>query len=521
MSALWLPADSDIALALREPNLLIENKKYTGLVQLKNWVPHNANVFDLRGPYVTTYRKVQSFTKVGSPTQGFHSGDIGTNFGGSDQFYHSEPNLNVNTGDWVLFCDGIYNSTGTFRYALSQTIDSGGYAGAIIGIYNGSSPNNTWTGVFRDDGSSNTVQVVATGKLTTTRSVVVLARIGTTLYLVVNGEIFSNSLNAGDSATELNTTTLGGRRYQSANNFCDGKLFLAGAIPGTVPLARIVSLSRNLYGELFVPCNQSPFLVSVPAGPSYDETISSSVTSAAAISETYDAPDYSEVVSSAATTAASLVETYELAAAYVETIGSVVFSAAALVETYDAPDYAEVFASAVTTAAALVETYDAPDYSEVFASTVSSVASLVEQYELGAAYEETLASAVTASASLVEQYTAPNYAEVMASAVTTAAVMAEAYDINYSESIGSAVTSVASLGEQFESGLSYVESIQSGVTTAATLLEAYGAPDYAEILDSSVAVTANMAEQFSTPQALPGLLSLTARSVKGYYATRP
>ena len=106
--------------------------------------------------------------------------------------------------------------------------------------------------------------------------------------------------------------------------------------------------------------------------------------------------DYQETLSESVTSSAAMTETYDLGAAYQETLAQSVTSSAATVEAF-AQDYQETLAESVTSS---VATLEAVNFSETFAESVTSSASTLEAVD----YSEILAESVTSLASAVEAF---------------------------------------------------------------------------------------------------------------------
>lgn len=527
MSNIWVPWNSQVALALRSPELLVPGGKPYGSVKIN---PAHPLARGLRHfiPFIPG-QPLRDLVSGAQRTnaQGQYLGDL-YDLGASESIEFTQGDLYMGSTEphsWAMLvetdqaastnpgCWTIAQSLGSSALGPRCLLGSGVYGPMTVGMrdavgathYNYHWPNATFGTSIAGLNFWGATNNGTAGDYTGVR-------------------VFKNELDApadaGSSLTFVTATSLG---RSNATKYLDGRFKYWVVWSRELAAAEMHEFRRNPFAPydipLLIPANDAPFLISVPAGggAAYDETFAVSAASAVTLTDAWSL-NYSEAYSTSAAASLALSDSY--ATGYAETYTASATAALALTdawllefaETYGANasgdlaltdgwslDYSEAYAVGAAADLALADAW-ALDYAETLTVTATGDLALSNAYAVGNNYDESFSVAAVAELSLTDVW-APHYGETLASDATAALALTDTWQLDYAETLAASAAAEVLLSDAYDS-------------------PAPGA--YDEMFSASAIASLDLTHLFTTPNALPaGINHLTARRVGGFFAVKP
>ena len=481
MANIWLPAETDIALALREPNLLVPGKKPVVPVELRydfyeKVKPRVLFSHALSTIYDFSYHKTAkaNFITGAWTYDGFVSGT---------EAAHWQPSYNNFDPDalgghvFLAITFRVLIATGNYDYLLRGYIGGAGFFITLV-------PNND-VRITELGGISENKQLSLTANIGDLITVVLMQGNSTTTtdryYIAVNhttNKYATTTPSAGRTSSFHSGSYTGASTYDSVR-----RAVIIQAIGGTthVSFDDALRYAKNPFDTLLKPANSTPYLFPVAGGggAAYDETFSASASSAFTLADSWTLN-------------------------YAETFGASAASGAEFTDSYQTPsvNYDETFAASAASGTELTDAWSL-DYSETFAATAASGATLTDAWLLN--YAETLAAGSAAAFTLTDAWSL-NYAETFAASAASGCDLAHSYAVgsNYTETFAASSVSVATLTHDYS--VQYSETFAAMALADCTLVAAWEL-DYAETFAAAAASGAVFTEAYETPA--PGVFDET------------
>ena len=507
MANFWLPGDSNFALALREPNLLVPEEKPVGnVVAKKHLNPKAVLLFRPgEGSYDITGRKWIDLG--GSPGYGYRTEAAALSMGAQGDpikratFYgltsSSSASLQNSDSDLV----NLPNQPFTVSWLATQDSAAqsapaiAGWDGADdIVFYHSRSTNSNSPAVFWRDNGGIAVFGSATYINLYNWCLQHFVSDGTgSIYLYSNGTLISSYSGSMSGVGPFTSVEVGAWTSQAAINTT---LAFFGVFGKAFTPEETAEHSRNIFSFVCEPANQSPFLIGVTAGgTNYDETFTASASADLALANTWSL-NYAETFTASAASDLSLTDEYASPSInYDETFTASASSALELTDSWEL-NYTETFAAGAVADLALTDAW-ALDYAETFIASSVADLSLSDSYAVGNNYAESFSASAVADLSLTDVWV-PNYTETFTASASSDLALTETWQLDYAETFAASAIAELLLSDTYDS------------PAPGAFDETFFAASFAQL---------SLYNTFTTPNALPvGISALTAERLSGIVA---
>jgi len=321
MSRIWLPPDSDIALAARgwpgpgvKPTERLVPNYEAGLIQkfgsfyAIQWQHGDVVPPDVTGTYGRIIRNLSGSGE--NITQYFEAEPSGANLVFGPDWFESFASATPNCGARMYSGPHEYLENGfPYSFFLDVVLPTSGNVGvtyADIDKTNQSLGCSTTSGAVRIFAYSaasgftyaESSETLPPGERARILCVATDSNVAN-WRLYANGKKLSNSRSGTTTvpniATDRGRFSIGSLTRSNYLSY-SGKYYSAGASDYAFTDAEAIAITADPYGVLTRSANDAPYLITVPdaGGGAYDETATLTATPAIAAAETYAAPAYNE-----------------------------------------------------------------------------------------------------------------------------------------------------------------------------------------------------------------------------------